>query len=67
MVCMSKRLSSNIVHWDRIGVTNEVRNWITDGVPVHLKHNVEPFHISNPKFNKTEFSFIQREREGERE
>ena len=57
---MSKRLSSNIVQWDKIGVTQEVRDWIINGVPVEFNgERPKPFHFSNPTFKKAEFDFIQ--------
>ena len=63
MVCMSKRLSNNIVQWDKIGVTDEVKSWILTGTPIEFNEKGKPksFEIQNPKFNKSEFDFMQNE------
>ncbi len=60
---MSKRLSDNIVQWDKISVPNEVKNWILHGTPVDFneKGKPAPFEFQNPKFKKSEFAFMQRE------
>ena len=63
MVCMSKRLSDNIIQWDKIGVPDEVKNWILHGTPIDFNEKGEPapFEFKNPKFRKPEFEFMQSE------
>lgn len=61
MVGWYKRLASNIVNWDQIEAPEEVKSWITDGVPIDFHVHPEPFYIQNPKYNKHEQQFLQAE------
>ena len=61
MVFWHSCLSRNIANWDRIGVPDEQRQWITDGVPIIFNVHPDPFYFKNPTFNNNELQFLRSE------
>ena len=60
---ISTMLADNVEAWDRIGVSETVRKWILEGVPVVFVNNEipNPFEIRNNKFSKKEYEFLRTE------
>ena len=48
-------------NWKRIGASDTVLTWISEGVPVSLKQRPEKFHLPNHSFNFSESLFVCKE------
>ena len=61
MVCLHDRLARHAPAWRRIGASDTVLRWITQGVPLPFKCTPQDIYRSNPVFSSSHRNFIATE------